>query len=43
MKMEHWEDTVDYLLKDTDDVDRSILKNNEEDSVQNNPPRLQKC
>ena len=28
MKMEHWEDTVDYLLKDTDDVDKSILKDN---------------
>lgn len=28
MKMEHWEDTVDYLLKDSDNVDTSILKEN---------------
>lgn len=28
MKMEHWEDTVDYLLKDTHDVERRILKDN---------------
>ncbi len=28
MKMEHWEDTVDYLLKDADDVDTGILKDN---------------
>lgn len=28
MKMEHWEDTVDYLLKDTHDVERKTLKNN---------------
>lgn len=28
MKMEHWEDTVDYLLKDVDDVDTGILKDN---------------
>lgn len=28
MKMEHWEDTVDYLLRDSDDVDTSILKDN---------------
>lgn len=28
MDMEHWEDTVDYLLKDTHNVERGILKDN---------------
>lgn len=28
MKMEHWEDTVDYLLKDTHDAERKTLKDN---------------
>lgn len=28
MKMEHWEDTVDYLLKDTHNAERIILKDN---------------
>lgn len=28
MKMEHWEDTVEFLLKDTHDVGRRILKDN---------------
>lgn len=32
MKMEHWEDTVDYLLKDTHDVERRI-----------DLPRLRQC
>lgn len=28
MQMEHWEDTVDYLLKDTQNLERIILKDN---------------
>lgn len=28
MKMEHWEDTVDYLLRDSQNAERIILKNN---------------
>lgn len=28
MKMEHWEDTIDYLLKDTHNAERIILKDN---------------